>query len=69
MGWAESLGFCFLCTQVFDPVFANQLPSKVDPEVRGLSLESVIDLISTDLSLNSESTKAGYTTLVKIINK
>ncbi|PHJ14824.1 nucleoredoxin family protein [Cystoisospora suis] len=54
--------------KVFDPVFAHQLAFKVDPEVRGLTLESVIDLISTDLSLNSESTKAGYTTLVKVIN-
>ncbi|PFH35273.1 nucleoredoxin family protein [Besnoitia besnoiti] len=54
--------------KVFDATFAQSLPEKIDVEVRGLTLESVIDTISCDAALSDEERTVGYSTLVKVVS-
>ncbi|KFG60762.1 nucleoredoxin family protein [Toxoplasma gondii RUB] len=54
--------------KVFDATFPLTLPDVVDAEVRGLTLEGVIDAISSDGNLSEEAKLTGYSTVVKILN-
>nr|CEL69039.1 TPA: nnucleoredoxin, putative [Neospora caninum Liverpool] len=54
--------------KVFDAAFVYSLPDNVDAEVKGLTLEGVIDAISSDAALSEDAKVTGYSTVVKIVN-